>query len=183
MKHDDVSLSRYEQVTFLMNTFACIITTEHYAVADRITPLSSDELDVLLRVASSGSAVAGDLRDVLLSDTSMEDILLACPLAKEFERHVGVQRVLEVINALRAHNLTMENLRAHVVASIRYLYVNGMKIDESYYTTNAGMLFLIDEYPERVAEITDFRINRRTNDAELIREALFNAKPLAEGTL
>jgi len=183
MRHDGIRLTREEKIAWMMNAFACILTTEHYAVMKRLTPLSHEDLDVLDRLASSGSH--DDLRTALLSDASIEDIILACPFADKYNRHHTVMTILEIINALRIYNLTLKNLEVHIVASIRYVYVShsGMRIEESHYATNPGMLALIDEYPERVIEITDFRVKRKTNDAALIREALTNAKPLSEGTL
>lgn len=178
-----VTLTRDEKISWMMNAFACIITTEHYAVMERLTPLSYDDLDVLDRVASSGSAEG--LRNALLSKAKMEDIIAACRLLRKYDRHHGVESILLIIAAVRDLGLTLQNLEVHVRADIQHVFVShsGMDIQRSDYTRNPGMIALIDEYPERMIEITNFRLKRKTNDAELIREALCNTTPLAEGTL
>jgi hypothetical protein len=178
-----VTLTRDEKISWMMNAFACIITTEHYAVMERLTPLSHDDLDVLDRVASSG--YADSLRDALLSDAKIEDIITASRLLRKYDRHHSVSSILMIIHALRELGLTLDKLEVHVRADIQHVFVSnsGMDFASSSYTRNPGMIALVDEYPERMIEITNFRLKRRTNDAELIREAISNTTPLAEGTL
>lgn len=178
-----VTLTRDEKISWMMNTFACIITTEHYAVMERLTPLSHDDLDVLDRVASSGHH--NGLRDSLLSEAKIEDIIAACRLLRKYDRHHGVESILVIIHALRSLGLTLDKLEVHVRADIQHVFVShsGMDFERSNYARNPGMIALIDEYPERMIEITNFRLKRKTNDAELIREAMSNTTPLAEGTL
>lgn len=179
------SLTRDEKILWIMNALECNVREEYYAVLERLNTLDYGQLEVLDRISSSGPSNAESLREALLSQSEMKDILVACPLADKYDRHQNVMSVLEIVGKLRELGLTLENLDVHVRADIRCVFIShsGMTMRESAYVLNTGMVLLIDEFPDRMVEITDFRVKRKTNDAALMRESLSTAKPLSDGLL
>ena len=184
MEKDGAALTRDELVLWLMNAFECEVTNDYYAVLERLHPLSLEDLSHLDKIASEGSSKAHDLRDVLLSEADIQDILAACPLAFKYDRHTNVRSIVAIMEVMRSLGLGFSNLETHVVADMKYVYVlNGGSQLRDDYVDNPEFIRLIEEYPDRMNEITEFRVKRRTSDAALIREALNITKPLADGTL
>lgn len=184
MGKDCDALTRDELVLWIMNAFECAVTNDYYAVLERLHPLSYEELHLLDKIASEGPSKAHDLRDVLLSEAEMQDILMACPLAYRYERHTNVRSIVHLMEVMRSLGIGFSNLETHVVADLKYVYVlNGGNQLRDDYVDNPDFIRLIEEYPDRMNDITEFRVKRRTSDAALIREALNIATPLADGTL
>jgi hypothetical protein len=178
------ALTHDEKILWMMNAMECTVTKEYYAVLERLHPLSYEELDVLDRNSCTSNSTAEDLREALLSDVAINDIIIASLFAGKYERHQSITDILGIISCLRSLDLSINNLDVHIRADIRHVGISnaGPSVNNCY-IENPGMVRLIDEYPERMVEITGFRAKRRTNDAELLREALGITKPLADGTL
>lgn len=184
MNDDRVTLTRDEKILWMMNAMECTVTNEYYAVLERLHPLNYEELDVLDRNSCTSTSAAEDLREALLSDAAISDIITASLFAGKYERHQSITDILSIISCLRSLGLTLDNLDVHICADIRHVGIsNAGPAVNNCYIENPGMVRLIDEYPERMVEITAFRAKRRTNDADLMREALGISKPLADGAL
>lgn len=173
---DKVTLRRDEKISWMMNAFACIITSEHYAVMERLTPLSHEAIDVIDRVVTSGGA--DSVREALLGDYPIDDIVEACRILPKHERSHNAITALAVIGALKNLGLPLTNLDVHLSAGSSTLSYVGRA-----YAQNHNLIRLVEEMPDQLDEIIRVRLKRKTSDAGLIREALTTGRPLEDGAL
>ena len=184
MNDENCGLTSNEVIGWVMNLFQCSDSDDHDRIVSRLAVLSDDELKVI----DSAALVSTDsLRIELASGSDMKDILLACSMVIGNERHrnYSISTVIDVMDALRRNGIGLDFLEVHLRANKRCTFVDSvdMNYEQSVYSNNKALMSLIEEYPDRMEEAMTFRLKRKTNDADLIREYLTLDKPLSDGAL
>lgn len=180
--NENCELTQQETIQWIMFLLECSDAKNHNAIVDRLSSASDDDLLAIRKTATTSK---DSLRAALLSNRDIQSIVFACSLINKQNNVYSVTSILGIMDALKHRGIGLKNAEVHARASKRFYVIDDSSIDyeKAVYSNNTGLMLLVEEYPDRMEEIMDFRVKRQTNDTELIREYLTLDKPLGDGAL